>query len=61
MPSKTIGLPLLSSQMCGGASTPISPAKVGHQSMCDIISVATVPGLIVPGHQAMAGTRKPPS
>ncbi len=61
MPSKMMPLPLLSCQTWVGGVPPARSTKVGHQSMWHMISLATVPGLMWPGHQAMAGTRKPPS
>lgn len=56
-----IGLPWLSCHSRGGGVRPASVPKVGHQSMCENMSVLTEPASMWPGHQAIAGTRKPPS
>src|ERR1700709_1743637 len=40
---------------------PAAAAKVGSQSIADVISIETDPGLILPGQRIIAGTRKAPS
>ena len=61
MPSKTMGLLLLSFQIRGGGSRSASLPNVGHQSMCENMSVLTEPAGMWPGHHAIAGTRNAPS
>ncbi len=60
MPSKMIGLPSLSRHSCGGGTSPTSFAKVGHQSICDHISILVVPALIFPGTRRSPEPGSPP-
>ena len=43
------------------SGSPAAAASVGSMSVCENISLETVPGLMTPGQRIAHGTRQPPS